>query len=687
MSNTMTKPTNVIDLDQAVFFVYPDSEAIKIEYENSKNSNILLKEKEFMMNKLKSLWEEIQEIISSLASEYFWHDEGIHWEVIDKTANPFNAFISGKIRFGDGIEDEWFVLRLLKVLTKQNYSLVCSIFDTDGDFILIEGAEVLPEWLEPENSKNRVFIHEGSVKIIPIEKFKTEPSLQEALKFVRSVCPVHEEINEVIKVKVFDEQKLHKARVRIPLKIAKILTLKKQLVGAAISSFYNREPESMKACALMNHFNPWKSGGPMVLTTIPMTRIQFAQLACQEFIAPSNDFVNFDMKSCENPVAAELGMKLTCGFEILISNDEPKFISKNIFEELSNSVQDEIENFLGSQIEGNFICDETEDDLSWMEISEDFLDSELKSKLSLNEVEKTELIDVWTREFESGNGVVNEMKEELTEIDKIVENMKKMIESTSNFEGIEHEGDGKDDYSDSENEDSFSNSYDSSNSSDSDDELFIEREIFETINFDPDLLMKILEANAHMGVSSEEFLQRFRKYQADNPVTSEERNELKSKQKGLADIDEAKLNEARKSSRKFPVKESNNADSDASSEAESILNAEPNADCEVGDEFIYGQTFDQLRRSAQIESEITDEKELYNDSLVDEKSPSSPNISDYYDAMDRELQSELKQYTPDLDETSNLGKNMIESMMAGKGGSANPMETVISGLGKKIPRS
>ena len=279
--------------------------------------------------------------------------------------------------------------------------------------------------------------------------------------------------------------------------------------------------------------------------------------------------------------------------------------------------------------------------------------------------------------------------------------MKKMIKSTSNFEGIEQYGEdeakderedeAKDERGDeydsdnsvSDSSDSDSSDSDSDNSDDSEnDELFLEREIFETINFDPDLLMKILEANAHMGVSSEEFLQRFRKYQAENPVTFE-RKEIK--RKGLADIDEEKLNEARKSSRKTyeTGKECENEPSDSEASIES--DSEPSNDYEsddnyeVGDEFIYGPTLDQLKRSSQIQTEITDEKEA---AIENEK---SPNISDYYDAMDRELQSELKHYNPDLDETSNLGKNVIESMMAGRGG-ANPMETVIYSLGKKIPR-
>ena len=684
----MTKPVNAVDLDQAVFFVYPDSEASRQEFEQQN----LHSEKEFMKNKLMKIWTEIKETISSLTSEYFWHDEGIHWEIIDRTCNPFNAFLSGKIRFGDGMEDEWFVIRLLKYLTSKNSSLVCSIFDTDGDFILIEAAEVLPEWLEPENSKNRVFIHEGNVKIVPIEKFKNEPSLQEALKFIKSGsggCPAfNEEINRVIERKVFEKQKLHKTRVRIPMRIAKILSVKRQLVGPAVSAFYNREPESMRFCTLMKNFNPWKSGSPMVLTTVSMTRIQFAQLACQEFVAPSNENVNFDVQNCENSIAAELGMKLACGFEILLSSEESKFISKNLFEAEQKSVQNEIEEILKSEIEGNFICDESEDDLSWMEISEDVLESELKSKLSLNEQEKTDLINTWTREYENGNEKLSEIKEEISEIDKIVENMKKMIESTSNFEGIEADNrddnsEDEDDGFDSDNSDDYAESYDSE-----DDEMLLEREIFETINFDPDLLMKILEANAHMEVSSEEFLKRFRKYQEENPVTERKQR----KQKGLADIDEDKLNEARKSSRKVyeDVKETEETESDEAVDSDVDADEIDDDDEDVGDEFIYGQTLDQLKQSSQVETEISDDND--SDDHIDEKSPlANPTdpttLSDYYDAMDRELQSELKQYNPDLDETSNLGKSVIETMMAARGGSGvNPMETVISGLGKQMPR-
>ena len=44
----------------------------------------------------------------------------------------------------------------------------------------IEAAEVLLEWLELETSKNRVFIHEGSIKIIPIDAKRDQVQLHEA---------------------------------------------------------------------------------------------------------------------------------------------------------------------------------------------------------------------------------------------------------------------------------------------------------------------------------------------------------------------------------------------------------------------------------------------------------------------------------------------------------------------------
>ena len=697
------------DLDQAVFFIYPDAEALKNEFASL---NFKTNEKDFMQNRLKALWIDIKKSFEDLAKSYFWHDEGIHWEIMDKLGSSFNNFICGKIRFGDGMEDEWFVVKLLLVISAADSSLVISVFDSDGDFILIEAAEVLPHWLEPENSKNRIFIHDGKIKIVPIEKFPNEPTLQEALKFIRQsrVKADREEIEifRVIQAKMLEigeNQKLHHAKVRFPLRIAQILYENEKLIGPAISSFYHREPESMGKCLLkMSRFNPNKSGGPLVSTTIPMTRIQFAQLACQEFIFPSNEEVDFDLMACENFIAAELGMKITCGFEILMSskgngngNDE-KFISKNLFENLK-SVQSEIEellknfNFESSNVEiEKFINDRPEDGLEWMELDEKTLNLNLNQKfehLSMDETEQNELITTWTREFENGTEKINEIKGEIGEIDLIIEKMKKMISSSSNFEGISIESENESE-SESENDSENDNGNDNENNNGNDsenDENLIQREIFETINFDPDLLMKILEVNAHQGVSSEDFLQKFQKYQAENPATKKQEFSLPPR-KGLADIARDKVEEARRSCRK--VFGDDVDDDETDTEDNEIYNDNDNYNdnpnnndndkynFEESDEFIYGKTLEQFKRSSTCEITPSDDE----------------SYEEYCEAMNRELASELcrdssgihpGQSNDDFEIHTNLAKNFIESVAATPSHSRTPLETVLAGLGHAIP--
>uniref|UniRef100_A0A8C0HPS1 Ecdysoneless cell cycle regulator n=1 Tax=Buteo japonicus TaxID=224669 RepID=A0A8C0HPS1_9AVES len=44
------------------------------------------------------------------------------------------------------------------------------IDDNDGEFLLIEAADFLPKWLNPENSDNRVFFYKGELHIIPLSE-------------------------------------------------------------------------------------------------------------------------------------------------------------------------------------------------------------------------------------------------------------------------------------------------------------------------------------------------------------------------------------------------------------------------------------------------------------------------------------------------------------------------------------
>jgi hypothetical protein len=97
--------------------------------------------------------------------------------------------IGGCLRYGDNVEDEWIALSLLFELTRSYPNIIARAWDCDGEVrnlaevssetlissdlhacqvLLIEAAEYLPSWLEPETSENRVFIAEGRLQVVPL---------------------------------------------------------------------------------------------------------------------------------------------------------------------------------------------------------------------------------------------------------------------------------------------------------------------------------------------------------------------------------------------------------------------------------------------------------------------------------------------------------------------------------------
>lgn len=58
--------------------------------------------------------------------------------------------------FGDSIEDEWLIVYIILEITKVHTNLIVQVQDNDGDFLLIEAADVLPSWANPDTTVNRV---------------------------------------------------------------------------------------------------------------------------------------------------------------------------------------------------------------------------------------------------------------------------------------------------------------------------------------------------------------------------------------------------------------------------------------------------------------------------------------------------------------------------------------------------
>lgn len=68
----------------------------------------------------------------------------------------YPSLFYGSCCYGDNVEDEWFVVYVVKELTKTYPNLVAKIVDNDGEFLLIEAADSLPSWADPSNCDNRV---------------------------------------------------------------------------------------------------------------------------------------------------------------------------------------------------------------------------------------------------------------------------------------------------------------------------------------------------------------------------------------------------------------------------------------------------------------------------------------------------------------------------------------------------
>lgn len=64
--------------------------------------------------------------------------------------------LRGRTNYGDSVEDEWLIVYILRQLSEQFREIWISVVDTDGQFLLIEAANVLPTWLNPEIAENRV---------------------------------------------------------------------------------------------------------------------------------------------------------------------------------------------------------------------------------------------------------------------------------------------------------------------------------------------------------------------------------------------------------------------------------------------------------------------------------------------------------------------------------------------------
>lgn len=253
----------------------------------------------------------IHRFVYSYIQSYIWQKDAFNLRVVDAST------LCGSTHFGDCIDDEWYITFLLVEISKNFDDTIVSVSDSDGEFLLIEAANVLPRWLDPANATNRVWIHAGKLCIIG-QDIK-EPEIATAMNLVRSgKAYADDEINTVAlgPTREYPQKAtshIHNARAIIPIELAYILDQQPQLISYAIEAFYLRDPIALKACYRMQKFPPTKTTS----TVVKMTRTLYAQTVGQRFQPPKA--FKMPSPSSGDYNAADIGMKITCGFEMFMA--------------------------------------------------------------------------------------------------------------------------------------------------------------------------------------------------------------------------------------------------------------------------------------------------------------------------------------------------------------------------------
>jgi SGT1 protein len=173
---------------------------------------------------------------------------------------------------------------------------------------------------------------------------------------------------------------MHNALLRVPRKIAFLLHQKPAFISSSVEAFYLRDPIALRPLQAKGKPSLIFQPDDLVNVSVRFPRVGYAQLKSQEFAVPAV-WANrlpprTETKECSQ---AELGMKLSCGFEMLLS--DPQNQDKPAVREMKMLLEDldSGDETLPSNQEISS-WSHREDDEKWLDISFEDLEDELGGK-------------------------------------------------------------------------------------------------------------------------------------------------------------------------------------------------------------------------------------------------------------------------------------------------------------------
>ncbi|KAF5706960.1 hypothetical protein FGLOB1_7173 [Fusarium globosum] len=333
------------------------------------------------------------ELATTLTKDYIWQKEEFNLTL--KNENGL-LYLHGITDYSDAVEDEWLIVYILRELSKSHPNLWIRVFDTDGEFLLVEAANVLPRWLNPEIDNNRAWINKGNLLLIPVKdgeglraRHLELPDAVQVIKTKRDAL-AHSgfvEAEAFYRLEKYPRQiseSLHHSLITIPRKLAYILHSLPKSVAPAVEEFYLRDPIALKRVISPTQplaFPP----EDLITVSVRFSKVLFAQLRSQRFDAPPSwsEVLRKAQKEAPSGEAdtimarLDIGMKLTCGFEMLAAKAEKS--KSRVVRELAIELEDLSE-------DGNEALPSDEDIKAWTDHDRD--DSEAWMDINYQDFEK-----------------------------------------------------------------------------------------------------------------------------------------------------------------------------------------------------------------------------------------------------------------------------------------------------------
>lgn len=292
------------------------------------------------------------ELTNRLLKDFIWQREGFR---LSLEREDGGSFLQGRTNYGDSVEDEWLILYILRELSKQFPKIWIRTADTDGQFLLIEAANVLPRWLNPEIADFRVWLNNGKLLLVPLERpgeqvIEAKPgplTLIEALKIIENQptqllnLPAVE-AEAFYRLEKYPKQildSLHHALLTVPRKLAYVLHEDAAYISAAVEAFYLRDPIALRPLQASDHNELYFPPTDPVAMSVKFTKVGYAQLKSQQFAAPAQwaDYASAKREAISQG-SAEMGMKVTCGFEMLMCDTQNQ--DKKVVREIAMLLED-----------------------------------------------------------------------------------------------------------------------------------------------------------------------------------------------------------------------------------------------------------------------------------------------------------------------------------------------------------